>query len=140
MLLLDFADPARSVTARRLTALFRAPNPFTTPDGVLVDTSYIHRSDNNELMLSKSEVIVANVLRSLEIDYSYEERLEMTDGSWRKPDFTVRRSSQPPVYWEHLGMLDLAGYVADWEAKKRWYASHGILPWTEPQSTESVRW
>ena len=27
-------------------------------------------------------------------------------------------------------MLDLAGYRADWEARKAWYASHDILPWT----------
>jgi hypothetical protein len=26
-------------------------------------------------------------------------------------------------------MLDLAGYRADWEARKAWYASHEILPW-----------
>ena len=28
-------------------------------------------------------------------------------------------------------MLDLAGYRADWEARKAWYASHEILPWLE---------
>lgn len=28
-------------------------------------------------------------------------------------------------------MLGLAGYRADWEAKVKWYAEHGILPWTE---------
>jgi hypothetical protein len=49
-------------------------------------------------MRSKSEVIVANALRSLGIDYSYEELLRMPDGSVREPDFTIRRSGQPPIY------------------------------------------
>jgi hypothetical protein len=82
-------------------------------------------------MRSKSEVIVANLLRSLGIDYEYEELLRMPDGTVREPDFTIRRAGKPAVYWEHLGMLDLAGYRADWEAKLSWYGDHGILPWTE---------
>ncbi len=129
--LLELADPARSETARRLTCLFRAPDPFTTAEGVLLDGSHVHRSANKELMRSKSEVIVANVLRSLGIEYSYEELLRMPDGSVREPDFTIRRPAQTPIYWEHLGMLDLAGYRADWEAKLAWYGQHGIRPWKE---------
>lgn len=52
----------------------------------------------------------------------------MPDGSVREPDFTIRRPGKPPIYWEHLGMLDLAGYRADWKAKLAWYANHGIEP------------
>jgi len=129
--LLELADPSRSETARRLTCLFRPADPFTTPEGVVLDGSHVHRSANKELMRSKSEVIVANSLRALDIDYSYEELLRMPDGTVREPDFTVRRPDDPPVYWEHLGMLDLAGYKADWEAKLAWYRDHKILPWTE---------
>jgi hypothetical protein len=78
-------------------------------------------------MRSKSEVIVANILRAHDVDYSYEELLRMEDGSVREPDFTIRRANEPPIYWEHLGMLDLPGYKADWDAKRAWYASHDIL-------------
>jgi hypothetical protein len=130
MRLLELANPAHSEIARRLTCLFRLPDPFTTVDGTLLDGSHVHRSANNELMQSKSEVIVANTLRTLGIPYSYEELLRMPDGTVRKPDFTIRATGRP-IYWEHLGMLDLAGYRADWEAKKSWYASHGVLPWSE---------
>ena len=28
-------------------------------------------------------------------------------------------------------MLDLAGYRADWDAKRAWYERHGIRRWTE---------
>lgn len=55
----------------------------------------------------------------------------MPDGSRRLPDFTVARLGKPTVYWEHLGMLARAGYRANWEAKRAWYESHGVLPWTE---------
>ena len=129
--MLSFADPARSETARRLTCLFRPPDPFTTAAGTLLDGSHVHRSANGELMRSKSEVIVANTLRSHGVEYTYEELLRMPDGTVRAPDFTIRRAAQAPIYWEHLGMLDLAGYRADWEAKLAWYASHEVLPWTE---------
>ncbi len=129
--LLELADPSRSETAGRLTCLFRPPDPFMTTDGRVLDGSHVHRSANLELMRSKSEVIVANTLRSLGIEYEHEELLRMPDGTVREPDFTIRRSGQPPVYWEHLGMLDLAGYRADWDGKLAWYAEHDILPWTE---------
>lgn len=58
---------------------------------------------------------------------------EPSDARRKRPgaDFTIRRPDRPPIYWEHLGMLDLAGYRADWEAKRAWYAKHGIRPWTE---------
>jgi hypothetical protein len=83
--LLELAHPSQSETARRLTCLFRAPDPFTTVDGTVLDGSHIHRSANSELMLSKSEVIVANTLRSLGIHYLYEELLEMPDGTVGRP-------------------------------------------------------
>ena len=47
------------------------------------------------------------------------------------PDFTVHQPGNQAVYWEHLGMLDLAGYRADWEERKAWHASHEILSWHE---------
>lgn len=131
MALMTLADPARSETARRLTHLFRPPQPFSGSDGSLLDGAHVHRSANGELMRSKSEVIVANTFRSFGIPYAYEELLRMEDGTVREPDFTVWREGEPPLYWEHLGMLDLAGYRADWEAKLAWYAKHGILPFEE---------
>lgn len=127
----SYASPSRSETARRLTCLFRPVDPFTTPDGLVVDGAHVHRTANDELVRSKSEVIVANTLRSLGIAYGYEEPLTMPDRTSRLPDFTIRRPGHSPVFWEHLGMLDRPGYRADWEAKKRWYIQNGILPWED---------
>jgi hypothetical protein len=126
-----FGAPERSATAQRLTRLFTAADPFTTPEGITYDGSHANRTFNGEMVISKSEVIVANVLHDLRVVYEYETPLVMDDGTQRLPDFTIRRTGQPPVYWEHLGMLSSPGYRADWEAKQRWYAAHGILPWTD---------
>ena len=125
------AGPIRSETARRLTRLFRPPEPFAAPDGTILDGSHIHVTHNKEMVISKSEVIIANTLQALKIKYVYEQRLVMPDGSWRLPDFTISRPGKPTVYWEHLGMLDKAGYKANWATKKARYARHGILPASE---------
>jgi len=131
------ADPSRSETAKRLTRLFRAPDPFETREGVVVDGSHVHKTANGEMVRSKSEIIVANTLRTLKIPYSYEKPLVMNDGTERSPDFTIKHSGKT-FYWEHLGMLDRSGYRADWDAKKAWYAEHNILPWTEGGGSQGV--
>jgi ATP-dependent exoDNAse (exonuclease V) alpha subunit len=125
----EFASPWKSETARRLTCLFRPSDPFES-EGQILDGAHVHRTANGEMVQSKGEVIVANTLRGLAISYRYEAALHFT-GEWpRWPDFTIKRPGASPVYWEHLGMLDRAGYRADWEAKQGWYAAHGILPWS----------
>ncbi|WP_151523700.1 AAA family ATPase [Serinicoccus kebangsaanensis] len=132
------AGPLESETGRRLTRLFRPPSPFEAADGRLRDGAHVHRTANGELVISKSEVIVANTLRSLGVEYLYEQPLVMPDGTRRLPDFTIHRPGTTPTYWEHLGMLDKAGYRADWEAKRQWYANHGIAPWTEGGGPEGT--
>jgi ATP-dependent exoDNAse (exonuclease V) alpha subunit len=125
------ASPWQSETGRRLTCLFRPADPFESPEGRVLDGSHVHRTARGEMVRSKSEVIVANILDSLGAEYAYEAPLEMLDGTSRLPDFTISRTGKPPIYWEHLGMLDLSGYRADWDAKLGWYASHDIRPWSE---------
>ena len=129
----EFASPSRSETARRLTCLFRPADPFALGDGTVVDGAHVHRTGARRRS------------RSLEVRGDRRRRaarprtpLPATRRSSafpgehpRHPDFTIQQPGQAPVYWEHLGMLDLAGYRADWEARKAWYASHDILPWDE---------
>lgn len=130
----ELAAPERSATARRLTCLFNPVDPFVVGD-VVLDGAHIHRTGRNELVRSKSEVIVADaladVLAPLGLEYGYEVPLTFAGEFPRRPDFTIARPGKPTIYWEHLGMLDLAGYRADWTARKKWYAHHGILPWTD---------
>ena len=57
-----FASPSRSETARRLTCLFRPADPFAVGD-VVVDGAHVHRTARgDDLVRSKSEVIVADAL------------------------------------------------------------------------------
>ena len=98
----------------------------------VVDGRHIHRTARgDDLVRSKSEVIVADALHDLGLKYRYEAPLQFPGEVPRHPDFTIERAGGKPVYWEHLGRLDLAGYRADWEARKAWYASHGILPYED---------
>ncbi len=128
----EFASPSRSEIARRLTCLFRPADPFALGDGTTVDRNHVHRTARgDDLVRSKSEVIVADALHDLGLAYRYESPLTFDGDLPRHPDFTIDRNNSTPVYWEHLGMLDLAGYRADWKARKAWYALHGILPWEE---------
>ena len=138
-MLREFASPARSETARRLTCLFRPADPFAIGDGPVLDGKHVHRTARgDDLVRSKSEVIVADALHELKVPYRYEAPLAFPGELPRHPDFTISRPGKPPVYWEHLGRLDLAGYRADWEARKAWYASHDIVPWEDGGGARGV--
>jgi hypothetical protein len=110
--------------------LLRNTNLFTTivrPEGVKLPypEKLIHRTLTGELVRSKSEVVVANVLTKLGVDYKYEELLEVAPHDFRLPDFTISFKGKI-WYWEHLGMLNMESYKQEWEHKKSWYEKHGL--------------
>lgn len=128
-----FADPARSETVVVSRACFGTPTHIsclTARRSSTVATSTAP-ARGDDLVRSKSEVIVADALHDLGLKYRYEARLQFPGEVPRHPDFTIDRAGDTSVYWEHLGRLDLAGYHADWVARKAWYASHGVLPYEE---------
>lgn len=137
--LLALAHPSRSVTARRLTDLFApsVPRVIQVEDASRrFDANLAHVADNGVLVRSKNEVIVADILQRLAPGrWSYEVLLEAADGSRCLPDFTVRTLAGPPVYWEHLGMMNQPVYAARWAEKLRWYAANGILPGLKPDGS-----
>lgn len=92
----------------------------------------VHRSLAEVMVRSKSELVIANLLFEREIDFRYEKLLYAPDGTFYLPDFTIRWRGEE-WYWEHVGMLDRAGYRARWERKKAWYDRHfqGRLVTTE---------
>jgi hypothetical protein len=89
--------------------------------------SHKHRTNNGEMVRSKSEVIVANTLAHLGINYEYEKRLENPHESSDSihPDFTIHHNGKV-LYWEHLGMLQRSSYKANWERKRSWYYKCGF--------------
>lgn len=129
--LLTFASAKWSVLAGRMTNLFKDPKPVpVTTAGVsrFLEDRLVHRTENNELVRSKSEVVIANALRARKIRYIYE-RPRTLDGTERYPDFTIEDSDRGTTfYWEHLGMAGDPTYDERWERKLAAYHAEGILP------------
>jgi hypothetical protein len=144
-----FAEPDRSETAIRLTNLFDEPNLVETTPGTFLERGLIHTTTRGDVVRSKSEALIAELLNARHIEYAYERRLTFDDGSFRYPDFTVEDDDLGrTVYWEHLGMLNDSVYAARWKAKRKWYADHGvvehpatgkeILVWTEDDPSGGI--
>lgn len=80
----------------------------------------IHEALSGDMLRSKSEVIIANLLHERDIPFRYEQPLFAADGTLRLPDFTVAWRGQT-FFWEHLGRLDLTDYADEWQRKRAWY-------------------
>lgn len=80
----------------------------------------IHEALSGDMLRSKSEVIIANMLHERVIPFRYEQPLFAGDGTIRLPDFTVTWAGRT-YYWEHLGRLDLTDYADEWRQKRAWY-------------------
>lgn len=135
--LIDAATPGNSKTARRLTNLFEAPAPVEVA-GERLDDRLIHRTTSGILVRSKNEVIIANLLSQLGVDWTYEEPFAGTDARIVRPDFTIRTGAGTTVIWEHLGMLDNPKYRRKWEIKRAWYEANGVAPVGEPSTRATL--
>lgn len=125
-----FASPQYSETARRLTNLF-TPAALVPVGDTFLEAGLIHRTTGGDLVRSKSEVIIADLLHVRGVEYAYEQPLAF-DGEVRYPDFTVNDvESGRKVYWEHLGLLHLPEYQERWQRKLAWYKRQDILPHEE---------
>ena len=93
---------------------------------------------SGNMVRSKSEVIVANILFQTGIPFRYEETLVAPNNVWISPDFTIEWAGKT-YYWEHLGMLDKADYADDWAKKLAVYQQYypGQLITTEESNTLS---
>jgi len=119
-----------STTARRLTNLFRPPNPVAV-QGTFLEDRLIHRTARGEAVRSKSEVIIADHLFHKKVPYLYEHALTL-GGVTKYPDFTIIDDDAGRTYfWEHCGMLHEPSYQKRWKQKKQWYRENGILPQDE---------
>ncbi len=102
------------------------------------DTEYY--TEKGERVRSKSELIIANTLHSLNIPYKYECPLVL-DGITVYPDFTVLDvKERKEKYIEHFGMMGDADYVANMLLKIGTYEKNGIYVGGDLLCTfESVR-
>lgn len=83
----------------------------------------IHETLTSDMVRSKSEVIIANMLCERDIPFKYEIRLTAPDGTFFLPDFTIEARGET-WYWEHLGRLDSDDYRNHWQTKQDWYDKH----------------
>jgi ATP-dependent exoDNAse (exonuclease V) alpha subunit len=127
-----YSSSKRSETARRLTNIFKDPNPVEIQE-IFLEENLIHRTRRNDMVRSKSEVIIADLLFSKNIDYQYEAVLvDHKTGDKRYPDFTFEDDAMGiTYYWEHLAMLQQPKYQRRWERKLKWYRDQRILPYDE---------
>jgi hypothetical protein len=80
----------------------------------------IHEALSRDMVRSKSEVIIANMLHERDITFFYEKPLFAPDGTMYLPDFTLLWQGEE-VYWEHVGRLSDPKYALKWEEKLAWY-------------------
>jgi hypothetical protein len=125
-----FSSEQYSAAACRLTNLFGPPKPIEFK-GTFLEERLIHNTARGELVRSKSEVIIANLLHAKTIDYAYEQELVLGGVPTNKfPDFTIEDDNTGEIYyWEHLGMLGDRGYKRRWDEKEQWYRDNDILPY-----------
>jgi len=123
--LYDLTRPERSETARRNTNMF-AVAVREHADDVPYAVSLVHRAPNGVMVRSKSELVIANHLFDVGLQYFYERPLEGTKSPGRlRPDFSFVTDGGDVIVWEHLGMLNREDYLRGWEWKQAWYENNG---------------
>ena len=88
------------------------------------ESGKVYRTDSGDMVRSKQERFVANLLTSEGVSFEYERKLSSWDGSSRYPDFTLFINGEL-YYWEHWGMVDDYSYRQDIARRIRWYREHG---------------
>lgn len=125
--LVQYANDWYSDTKQRYTDLFEVPNIIeieSSKQKRYFEEKLIHKTIRGEMVRSKSEVIVANILDKMKIEYFYEEPLNVSNKTYI-PDFTLRYQGKTG-YLEHLGMLRDKAYKKHWDEKRANYESVGI--------------
>lgn len=93
-----------------------------------------YETEQGELVRSKSEVIIANLLyrHREDILYKYERPLSVVVAGVSKtiyPDFTILNLHTGKItYWEHAGLMDDVNYANDFVRKVNTYTSNNLLP------------
>ena len=92
-----------------------------------------YETDQGDLVRSKSEVIIANILykHRKDIIYKYEKPLSLVIDGREKivhPDFTIINIHTGKItYWEHAGLMDDAHYATEFVRKMNAYVSNDLI-------------
>ena len=125
--LYTYTRPESSETVRRNTNLFQAA-VRAQRDEVPYAEHLIHRTLKGHMVRSKSELVIANMLYQMDLDYQYEPRYEgISVSGVVRPDFMFADPAGDPIIWEHLGMLTRDDYRQSWQRKRHWYLQDGFV-------------
>ena len=100
-----------------------------------------YETEQGEMVRSKSEMIIANILYQHKEDilYKYERPLEIRmDGNVKLiyPDFTIMNlHTGHVVYWEHAGRMDDPYYANEFVKKMNGYIINDLLPGRDVMTT-----
>ncbi len=87
----------------------------------------IYRTKRGEMVRTKSEEILADLLFDLGIPYRYEQLLYLKGGVMKAPDFTLFDAETRKIfYWEHFGLLEDRSYLIRNLKKVDTYRLNGI--------------
>ena len=96
-----------------------------------------YETEQGDIVRSKSEVIIANILyqNRKDILYKYERPLEIVENGRQKtiyPDFTILNKHTGEItYWEHAGRMDDPNYANEFVRKMNTYIANDLLPGRE---------
>jgi hypothetical protein len=123
--IINLSKPQHSETSKRNTHMFR-PSVRESKSHIPYVEGLIHKTKKEGLLVrSKSEVIISNELEYRELPFDYEREFTGKNGQKRIPDFTFTDAAGDMIILEHLGMLSVPSYKADWEKKKLFYEESG---------------
>ncbi|MGG4489722.1 RecQ family ATP-dependent DNA helicase [Metabacillus idriensis] len=101
----------------------------------------IYATTKGDLVRSKSEVIISNLLHHHGISYEYEKELFYDRNKRLSPDFTIKLNGKE-YYWEHLGMIGKDDYDTRWLEKQaiyqRYFPDQLLVTYESPALTKSV--
>ncbi len=83
----------------------------------------IHEALSGDMVRSKSELVIANLLHERDVPFAYEALLRAGDGTMYLPDFTITWQGET-WFWEHWGMMSSDAYQRHRERKAAWYDKH----------------
>lgn len=92
-----------------------------------------YETEQGDIVRSKSEVIIANILykHRKDILYKYEKPLSLIVNGREKivyPDFTIINIHTGKItYWEHAGLMGDEGYATDFVRKINSYVANGLM-------------
>ena len=98
------------------------------PDALLQRSDWyaegrVHEALTGDMVRSKSELIIANLLTERGVSFEYEMPLVAPDGTMYLPDFSIVHQGER-WFWEHWGMMSEAKYRDHRKIKLAWYDEH----------------